>query len=139
MMKIEYSDDIDNLADDLYDVLDKVDTENLIVEAVVETDIPVAMTAGVKLYDQSGNALEDGIKVDLEKFVVNGDASGSVSTSPVTIKLTQVKEGYFKRLDRIEYTINADNVGDNVTLRSNQYVQVKDIVVRIPNAIKVTL
>ena len=138
-MKIEYSDDIDNLADDLYDVLDKVDTENLIVEAVVETDIPVAMTAGVKLYDQSGNALEDGIKVDLEKFVVNGDASGSVSTSPVTIKLTQVKEGYFKRLDRIEYTINADNVGDNVTLRSNQYVQVKDIVVRIPNAIKVTL
>ena len=77
--------------------------------------------------------------MDLEKFVVNGDASGSVSTSPVTIKLTQVKEGYFKRLDRIEYTINADNVGDNVTLRSNQYVQVKDIVVRIPNAIKVTL
>ena len=138
-MKIEYSDDIDNLADDLDDVLDKVDTKNLIIDAVVETDIPVAMTAGVKLYDQGGNLLDDGIKVDLEKFVVNGDASGSVSTSPVTIKLTQVKEGYFKRLDRIEYTINADNVGNNVTLRSNQYVQVKDIVVRIPNAIKVTL
>ncbi|MGN1245744.1 MAG: hypothetical protein ACI4UN_03845, partial [Muribaculaceae bacterium] len=138
-MKIEYCDDIDDLANDLDDVLDKVDTKNLIIEAVVETDIPVAMTAGVKLYDQSGNLLDDGIKVDLEKFVVNGDASGGVSTSPVTIKLTQVKDGYFKRLDRIEYTVNANNVGNNVTLRSNQYVQVKDIVVRIPNAIKVTL
>ena len=37
------------------------------------------------------------------------------------------------------YNDRDNNVGDNVTLRSNQYVQVKDIVVRIPNAIKVTL
>lgn len=138
-MKIEYIDDITDLADDLFDVLDKVDTKQIVMEATAETDIPVSMNASVKLFDTSGNPLEDGIKVDLEKFVVNGDASGAVSESPVVVKLTQVKDGYFKRLDRIEYTINANNVGSNVSLRSNQYVLVKNITARIPNPIKVTL
>lgn len=138
-MKIEYTDDISGLVDDLYDVLDKVDTKEIIVEATAETDIPVSMVAAVKLFDISGAPLEDGIKVDLEKFTVNGDASGAPTDSPVVVKLTQSKDGYFKRLDRIEYIIKAQNVGDNVTLRSNQYVLVKDITVTIPNPIKVTL
>lgn len=138
-MQIEYIDDIDELADDLFDVLDKVDTKEIVVEATAETDIPVTMKAGVKLFDTAGQPIDDGIKVDLQKFTINGDASGAVSNSPIVIKLTQVKDGYFKRLDRIEYTINADNVGSNVNLRSNQYILVKDIIAKIPNGIKVTL
>ena len=138
-MQIEYIDDIDELADDLFDVLDKVDTKEIVVEATAETDIPVTMKAGVKLFDTAGQPIDDGIKVDLQKFIINGEASGDVSNSPIVIKLTQVKDGYFKRLDRIEYTINADNVGSNVNLRSNQYILVKDIIAKIPNGIKVTL
>lgn len=138
-MQIEYIDDIDELADDLFDVLDKVDTKEIVVEATAETDIPVTMKAGVKLFDTAGQPIDDGIKVDLQKFIINGEASGNVSNSPIVIKLTQVKDGYFKRLDRIEYTINADNVGSNVNLRSNQYILVKDIIAKIPNGIKVTL
>ena len=138
-MQIEYIDDIDELADDLFDVLDKVDTKEIVVEATAETDIPVTMKAGVKLFDTAGQPIDDGIKVDLQKFIINGEASGAVSNSPIVIKLTQVKDGYFKRLDRIEYTINADNVGSNVNLRSNQYILVKDIIAKIPNGIKVTL
>ena len=138
-MKIEYIDDIDGLADDLFDVLDVVDTKEIYVKATVETTIPANLQASVKLFDRSGNDISDGIKVDLKDFIIKGAENNEAKESPVTIKLTQVKDGYLKRLDRIEYTVNADNVNSNMSLRSNQYIVVKNINVVIPNGIKLTL
>ena len=135
-MKIEYIDDIDGLADDLFDVLDVVDTKEIYVKATVETTIPANLQASVKLFDRSGNDISDGIKVDLKDFIIKGAENNEVKESPVTIKLTQVKDGYLKRLDR---TVNADNVNSNMSLRSNQYIVVKNINVVIPNGIKLTL
>ena len=138
-MKIEYIDDIDGLADDLFDVLDVVDTKEIYVKATAETTIPANLQASVKLFDRSGNDISDGIKVDLKDFIIKGAENNEAKESPVTIKLTQVKDGYLKRLDRIEYTVNADNVNSNMSLRSNQYIVVKNINVVIPNGIKLTL
>ena len=138
-MKIEYIDDIDGLADDLFDVLDVVDTKEIYVKATAETTIPANLQASVKLFDRSGNDISDGIKVDLKDFIIKGAENNEAKESPVTIKLTQVKDGYLKRLDRIEYTVNADNVNSNMSLRSNQYIVVKNIKVVIPNGIKLTL
>ena len=138
-MKIEYIDDIDGLADDLFDVLDVVDTKEIYVKATAETTIPANLQASVKLFDRSGNDISDGIKVDLKDFIIKGAENNEVKESPVTIKLTQVKDGYLKRLDRIEYTVNADNANSNMSLRSDQYIVVKNINVVIPNGIKLTL
>ena len=138
-MKIEYIDDIDGLADDLFDVLDVVDTKEIYVKATAETTIPANLQASVKLFDRSGNDISDGIKVDLKDFIIKGAENNEAKESPVTIKLTQVKDGYLKRLDRIEYTVNADNANSNMSLRSDQYIVVKNINVVIPNGIKLTL
>lgn len=138
-MEIEYVDDIDGLKEDLFDVLDKVDANEIYVDATVETSIPANMKASVKLFDRSGNSIDDGIKVNLDKCNIAGADNNSVKESKIEIKLSQLKDGYFKRLDRIQYTVEAANSNNNMTLRSDQYLIVKDIIAKIPNGIKLTL
>lgn len=140
--KIEYIDDINNLEKDLYDVLDVVDTDVIFVTASAESTIPADLNVAVNLLDASGNSINDGISLDLQECIVYGAEASDNSkakVSPIKIKLTQTKEGYFKRLDKIEYTINAVNDSYPMTLRSDQHICIKDITAKIPNGIKVKL
>lgn len=140
--KIEYIDNIKDLAKDLFDVLDKIDTDVITVSATAESTIPAELAAKVKLFDEAGNSLDDGIEVDLTDCIINAaevSDNSKAKSSTINIKLSQTKDGYFKRLDRIEYTVNAENSTYPMTLRSNQHLCIKDIVAKIPNGIKVKL
>lgn len=140
--KIEYIDNIKDLAKDLFDVLDKIDTDVITVSATAESTIPAELAAKVKLFDEAGNSLDDGIEVDLTDCIINAaevSDNSKAKSSTINIKLSQTKDGYFKRLDRIEYTVNAENSTHPMTLRSNQHLCIKDIVAKIPNGIKVKL
>lgn len=140
--KIEYIDNIKDLAKDLFDVLDKIDTDVITVSATAESTIPAELAAKVKLFDAAGNSLDDGIKVDLTDCIIHAaevSDNSKAKSSTINIKLSQTKDGYFKRLDRIEYTVNAENSTYPMTLRSNQHLCIKDIVAKIPNGIKVKL
>lgn len=140
--KIEYIDNIKDLAKDLFDVLDKIDTDVITVSATAESTIPAELAAKVKLFDEAGNSLDDGIEVDLTDCIINAaevSDNSKAKSSIINIKLSQTKDGYFKRLDRIEYTVNAENSTYPMTLRSNQHLCIKDIVAKIPNGIKVKL
>ena len=140
--KIEYIDNIKDLEKDLFDVLDKIDTDVITVSATAESTIPAELAAKVKLFDAAGNSLDDGIKVDLTDCIIHAaevSDNSKAKSSTINIKLSQTKDGYFKRLDRIEYTVNAENSTYPMTLRSNQHLCIKDIVAKIPNGIKVKL
>lgn len=140
--KIEYIDNIKDLAKDLFDVLDKIDTDVITVSATAESTIPAELAAKVKLFDAAGNSLDDGIEVDLTDCIIHAaevSDNSKAKSSTINIKLSQTKDGYFKRLDRIEYTVNAENSTYPMTLRSNQHLCIKDIVAKIPNGIKVKL
>lgn len=140
--EIEYIDKIDNLEKDLYDVLDVVDTDVIFVTASAESTIPANLNVAVNLLDASGNSINDGISVDLQECVVYGaevSDNSKAKVSPIKVKLSQTKEGYFKKLDKIEYTLNAVNDDYPMSLRSDQHICIKNIVAKIPNGIKVKL
>lgn len=141
-LHIEYTDSIDDLAKDLYDVFDAVDTNEIYITATAESSIPAELAASVELYDVSGTSLDSGITVDLQECVIQGaevDDNSAVKSSPIVIKLTQTQSGYFKRLDRIKFTINASSISNSMSLRSNQFIFLKDINVKIPNGLTLTL
>ncbi len=135
-MNIEYTDNIDNLLSDLEDVADK--TDRLIVRAVGVTNIPVDLEATVSLYDIDGHQL-NGIDVNLDKFRFSAATNDAESTNELEIILTE-KDGSddLERLEKIVYTIYASSI-DGITLKPKQYLVIKDILVEIPDGIKLTL
>ncbi len=135
-LSIEYTDSIDNLLSDLEDIADK--TDRLIVRGIGVTDIPTNLSATVHLYDIDGNEL-DGIDVNVDNFRFNAAADGGESTNDLEILLTE-QEGSndLERLEKIVYNIHAAST-ENITLRPDQYLIIKEIFVEVPDGINITL
>jgi hypothetical protein len=137
-LKIEYTDSVKGLLDDLKDVADK--TNQVIVKGTGVTTIPAQLIAGVELFDINGNKL-NGIDIDLSNFKFAPAVDGKESVNALQIILTE-KDGStdLERLEKIKYTIYANSLDlNNVVLKPTQYIVIKDIVATIPNGIDVTL
>lgn len=136
-LKILYTDSITNLLSDLKDVSDK--TDKIIVSAKGYSMIPAELMISVKLYDMNENELK-GIDVELAKFKFAPSVDGKESVSDLEIILTQ-KEGShdLELLEKIRYTVESVSIQKGITLKPTQYLQIKNILAKIPNGINLTL
>lgn len=136
-LKIFYTDSITNLVSDLKDVSDK--TDKIIVSAKGYSMIPTELMISVKLYDINENEL-NGINVELSKFKFAPSVDGEESVSDLEIILTQ-KEGShdLELLEKIKYTVEATSMQNGIKLKPVQYLQIKNILAKIPNGINLTL
>ena len=136
-LKIFYTDSITNLVSDLKDVSDK--TNKIMVSAKGYSMIPTELMISVKLYDINENELK-GINVELSKFKFAPSVDGKESVSDLEIILTQ-KEGShdLELLEKIKYTVEAVSMQNGITLKPTQYLQIKNILAKIPNGINLTL
>ena len=135
-LSINYTDEITNLQEDLSDISDL--TDEISIEADVESTIPVGLEISFKFFDYDGNELNeihsDNITIDAGGN--NGDST--TSRMKITLKVNNDSDD-LERLEKIVYTINAANKVENISLSNKQYLLIKNIVAKIPNGITTEL
>ena len=78
--------------------------------------------------------------MELSKFKFAPSVDGEESVSDLEIILTQ-KEGShdLELLEKIKYTVEATSMQNGIKLKPVQYLQIKNILAKIPNGINLTL
>lgn len=140
-VKINYSDFVDGLMEDLEDAADLTNKIEVSFDAV--STIPADLTATVRLLDASGCELNEITVTGTDKNTVNIKAStdGNETITPITLTIVE-KDGstQLEELEKLEYTIKATNpIGKDVILKSSQYLMLKNGVAKVPNGITTEL
>lgn len=137
-LKIVYKDSIDDLRSDLEDI----DFKKAVISATVDNAIPLQLEIkenNVTPKDIYGKKIDD-IKVTVAGTIAGSKDGNTVSTSQLTITLEETKDGAISNLDGIVFKVTAvPGQATNVQLRSDQWMQLKDMKLKIPNGIKVDL
>lgn len=137
-LNIVYEEDIDDFDLDLEDV----DIKKAILTITADNTIPLQMeikNENVSALDVNGNKIDD-IKVSVEGTITESKDGVSVATSALKINLESTKDGAISKLDGLKLKVTAvPGQATNVQLISTQWMQLKDMRLRIPNGIKVDL
>ena len=138
---LEYTEEIDDvLGDDAEDITDYVtDINSITVKFDVLNTIPAKFEPSIVAYDEQGVRLNN-VTAEVTGVVAkgNGMKDGAVSTpvkSSISIKLS-VKNGELDELYKLDLKFAGNGSG---TFNSNEYLQLKDIVITIDEAISVDL
>ncbi len=138
---LEYTEEIDDvLGDDAEDITDYVtDINSITVKFDVLNTIPAKFEPSIVAYDEQGVRLNN-VTAEITGVVAkgNGMKDGAVSTpvkSSISIKLS-VKNGELDELYKLDLKFAGNGSG---TFNSNEYLQLKDIVITIDEAISVDL
>ncbi len=138
---LEYTEEIDDvLGDDAEDITDYVtDINSITVKFDVLNTIPAKFEPSIVAYDEQGVRLNN-VTAEITGVVAkgNGMKDGAVSTpvkSSISIKLS-VKNGELDELYKLDLKFAGNGSG---IFNSNEYLQLKDIVITIDEAISVDL
>lgn len=137
-LNIVYTDSADNLNSDLKDL----DFEEAAVEFDAVNTIPLELEVkaeNVTPLDINKQPLSD-IKVEVEGGIA-ASADGKTSTrQTLLIKMTEQVKGAMSRLDAIRFRVTAvPGQAIGITLRSDQWMQLENIKVKVPKGINIDL
>ena len=137
-LKIVYEETLDNFDLDLEDV--DIKKAALSINAV--NTIPLAMEIkndNVSALDANGNVIKD-IDVTVEGTITESKDGKTEVSSALNVNLNETAEGAISKLDGLKLKITAvPGQATDVQLLSTQWMQLKDMKLKIPNGIKVDL
>lgn len=137
-LKIVYEETLDNFDLDLEDV----DIEKAALSINAVNTIPLAMEIkndNVSALDANGNVIKD-IDVTVEGTITESKDGKTEVSSALNVNLNETAEGAISKLDGLKLKITAvPGQATDVQLLSTQWMQLKDMKLKIPNGIKVDL
>lgn len=137
-LNIVYEETIEDLGGDLEDV----DFSKAVLSASVDNTIPLALTLpdeNVEVLDDNGQKIE-GIQVKVTGNIAAGNGTDQPVTSKLDIQLETTQPGTQNQLDAIKLKIVAASGGkEGLQLYDTQWLQLKDIKLKVPNGVKVDL
>lgn len=137
-MQIVYRDSVDGFRSDLEDI----EFRKAAIAITADNSIPLKLEIkdeNVIPKDVNGKKV-DGVKVTVTGAITDSKDGVAVSTSQLSIVVEEMIEGAMNLVDGIAFKITAvPGQAVNVQLRSDQWVQFKDIKLRVPNGIKIDL
>ena len=137
-LKIVYEETIDDFDLDLEDV----DIKKAIISITADNTIPLKMeikNENVSALDVNGNKITD-INVTVEGTITESKDGKSIATSQLNINLVSTKEGAISKLDGLFFKVTAvPGQATDVQLLSSQWMQLKDMKLKIPNGINCLL
>ena len=137
-LKIVYEETLDNFDLDLEDV----DIEKAVLSINAVNTIPLAMeikNENVSALDANGNVIKD-IDVNVEGTITESKDGKTEVSSALNVNLNETAEGAISKLDGLKLKITAvPGQATDVQLLSTQWMQLKDMKLKIPNGIKVDL
>lgn len=137
-LKIVYEETLDNFDLDLEDV----DIKRAVLSINAVNTIPLAMEIkndNVSALDANGNVIKD-IDVTVEGTITESKDGKTEVSSALNVNLNETAEGAISKLDGLKLKITAvPGQATDVQLLSTQWMQLKDMKLKIPNGIKVDL
>ena len=137
-LKIVYEETLDNFDLDLEDV----DIKKAVLSINAVNTIPLAMEIkndNVSALDANGNVIKD-IDVTVEGTITESKDGKTEGSSALNVNLNETAEGAISKLDGLKLKITAvPGQATDVQLLSTQWMQLKDMKLKIPNGIKVDL
>ena len=137
-MQIVYKDSVDGFRSDLEDI----EFKKVAIAMTADNAIPLKLEikdSNVTPKDVNGKQI-DGVKVTVTGVIAESKDGVAASTSQLAIAIEETTEGAMNKVDGIEFKVTAvPGQATNVQLRSDQWVQLKEIKLRVPNGIKVDL
>lgn len=137
-LNIVYEETIEDLGGDLEDV----DFSKAVLSASVDNTIPLALELpdeNVEVLDANGQKIE-GIQVKVTGNIAAGNGTDQPVTSKLDIQLETTQPGTLNQLDAIKLKIVAASGGkEGIQLYDTQWLQLKDIKLKVPNGVKVDL
>ena len=137
-LKIVYEETIDGFDLDLEDI--GIKKAVLSINAV--NTIPLAMeikNENISALDANGNVIND-IDVTVEGNITESKDGKTETSSLINITLKETTEGAIGKLDGLKLKVTAiSGQATDVQLLSSQWLQLKDMKLKIPNGIKVDL
>lgn len=135
-LKIVYEETLDNFDLDLEDV----DIKKAVLSINAVNTIPLAMEIkndNVSALDANGNVIKD-IDVTVEGTITESKDGKTEVSSALNVNLNETAEGAISKLDGLKLKITAvPGQATDVQLLSTQWMQLKDMKLKIPNGIKV--
>lgn len=126
---IVYTDETDGMNEDLKDYA----ADGIQISAEAENTIPLDLKATISAYDVNGNLIP-GIQFEEVDVKAGGGTDATAVTTALTIKATLTDPNLLKKLDKLEFKINAaSEATSNAThkLVSTQYVQLKNVKLKL--------
>lgn len=137
-LKIVYEETLDNFDLDLEDV----DIKKAVLSINAVNTIPLAMEIkndNVSALDANGNVIKN-IDVTVEGTITESKDGKTEVSSALNVNLNETAEGAISKLDGLKLKITAvPGQATDVQLLSTQWMQLKDMKLKIPNGIKVDL
>lgn len=137
-LKIVYEETLDNFDLDLEDV----DIKKAVLSINAVNTIPLAMeikNENVSALDANGNVIKD-IDVTVEGTITESKDGKTEVSSALNVNLNETAEGAISKLDGLKLKITAvPGQATDVQLLNTQWMQLKDMKLKIPNGIKVDL
>lgn len=137
-LKIVYEETLDNFDLDLEDV----DIKKAVLSINAVNTIPLEMEIkndNVSALDANGNVIKD-IDVTVEGTITESKDGKTEVSSALNVNLNETAEGAISKLDGLKLKITAvPGQATDVQLLSTQWMQLKDMKLKIPNGIKVDL
>lgn len=137
-LQIVYKDSIDDLNSDLEDI----DFKKAVIAITADNIIPLQLEIkdnNVIPKDLNGKKIND-IKVTVAGTIKESKEGKTVATSQLTITLEETKDGAIGNLEKLVFKVTAvPGQATNVQLRSDQWMQLKDMKLKVPNGIKIDL
>lgn len=137
-LKIVYEETLDNFDLDLEDV----DIKKAVLSINAVNTIPLAMEIkndNVSALDANGNVIKD-IDVTVKGTITESKDGKTEVSSALNVNLNETAEGAISKLDGLKLKITAvPGQATDVQLLSTQWMQLKDMKLKIPNGIKVDL
>lgn len=133
-----YEETLDNFDLDLEDV----DIKKAVLSINAVNTIPLAMEIkndNVSALDANGNVIKD-IDVTVKGTITESKDGKTEVSSALNVNLNETAEGAISKLDGLKLKITAvPGQSTDVQLLSTQWMQLKDMKLKIPNGIKVDL
>ena len=126
-----------------YDIdLEDVDIKKAVLSINAVNTIPLAMEIkndNVSALDANGNVIKD-IDVTVEGTITESKDGKTEVSSALNVNLNETAEGAISKLDGLKLKITAvPGQATDIQLLSTQWMQLKDMKLKIPNGIKVDL
>ena len=126
---IVYTDETDGMNEDLKDYA----ADGIQISAEAENTIPLDLKATISAYDMN-DKLIPGIQFEEVDVKAGGGTDATAVTTALTIKANLTDPNLLKKLDKLEFKINAaSEATSNAThkLVSTQYVQLKNVKLKL--------
>lgn len=137
-MQLVYKDSVDGFRSDLEDI----EFKKVAIAITADNSIPLKLEikdSNVTPKDVNGKKV-DGVKVTVNGIIAESKDGVAVSTSELAIAIEETKEGAMNKVDGIIFKVTGvPGQATNVQLRSDQWVRLKEIKLRVPNGVKVDL